>query len=101
MAPDSLRLVMGLSCCRSSSGAGLRFMFFAAYPVSELFDDFETNRDEEDGQEGSRQHAADDYAAQHAARYGACTGGCPQGNASQEKCERRHQDGTQPEFCAG
>jgi hypothetical protein len=54
------------------------------------FNYFEADRDQEDGEKRSRQHASNHGAAQHAAGYGACASGCPQWDASENEGKRRH-----------
>src|SRR5271157_4684892 len=100
MATDVLRLVMATSCGRSFSATGWRLVFLTTNPIAEALDHIEAHWNEENGQERSREHAADHHAAYHLPRDGTGAGGCPQRYAPKKKCERRHQDRTQPEFCA-
>ena len=55
------------------------------------------HRDQEDGEQGRGQHAADHHRAQDAARRRAGAGRDPQRQTAEDEGERRHQDRPQPQ----
>src|SRR5271170_433874 len=77
-----------------------RFLLFTE-EVAETLYDVKGNGYEKDSDDRGCQHAADHHRSQHLARDRACAGGYPQGHAAQDEGERRHQDGSQSQSCAG
>ena len=58
--------------------------------------DIETDRNEKDGEECSREHAADDRRSQDLARNSACAFRPPQRHAAKNESKCSHQDWSQP-----
>src|SRR5271170_4455020 len=67
----------------------------SAETVTYPFHHRESYRDEEDGNDRRRQHAADNDCAQYLTRDSTCSRGHPQRYAAQDECECGHNDGTE------